>query len=159
MFHNSEYEYIKNIIDNQTKLNYKIKENDIMDIISNSGLTEHEKYFSDSNDTSIFNSSTLLHIAPHEYVTKLLKYFRCPTEHLIISIIYIKRLLKTNTIIITSKNTHYLLFIALILTMYYWDDEVYNINKCAIHCGISSVDKTNEMIIKFLNIINWDLYI
>ena len=159
MFHNLEYEYIKNIINNQTKLNYKIKENDIMDIISKSGLTEHEKYFSNLEDTSIFNSSILLHIAPHKYVTQLLKYFQWPTEHLIISIIYIKRLLKTNTIIITSKNIHYLLFIALVLTMYYWDDEVYNINKCAIHCGILSADKANEMIINFLNIINWDLYI
>ena len=44
-------------------------------------------------------------------------------------------------------------------TIFYLDDEHYSVNIYAKYSKISSINKINEMLIKYLNLINWNIYI
>lgn len=160
-----ECEYIKNIINNGGQFNYDINKLDIINILDNIKTMDNFDIIHncDSMDyyctNVLFNSERISHISIEKYIESILKFSQCSIEYLIISIIYLKRLLNTKKIILTNKNKHYLILISIILAIYYLDDDHYHVSYYAKYSKISSTHQIDKMIIKYLQLINWNIYI
>jgi hypothetical protein len=162
----NEYEYIQNIINNTDhKLNYNIEKSDIITLLNKLNICDNFTIIHNYENidyyctNELFNSERISYVPIEKYTESILKYSECSIEHLIISIIYLKRLLNTKKIVLTKNNIHYLILISIVLAIFYLDDEHYSVNIYAKYSKISSINKINEMLIKYLNLINWNIYI
>ena len=111
------------------------------------------------NNEYTFQSSCIPNITILNYLHKLVTKFKCSKECIIISFVYIDKLLKYNqTFVITSLNIHRIILISIIISLKIHDDFHYTNAIYASMGGISN-SECNKLEILFLKLINWDLFV
>ena len=134
------------------KYNYTTTHENIKQMIDDLIITEEHVY---TTDFDIVNQNN---ISIYNYIYRILKYFECPMYYLIISIIYIKKITEKGKIKITKKNIHLIILTSFIITVKYWDDDIYSMGHYAKIGGID-VKRMVKLEIAFLKLIDWKLYI
>lgn len=111
------------------------------------------------NNEYMFQSSCIPNITIINYLHKLVDRFECSKECIIISFVYIDKLLTYNkTFGITSLNIHRIILISIIISLKLHDDFHYTNAIYASMGGISN-SECNKLEILFLKLINWDLFV
>ena len=119
------------------------------------------KYYSKKikeQENSIFNSKKIPEISLINYLERIRKYSEIENNTLIISLIYIDRLLQKSDLILTPFNIHRIFFTSILLSIKYNEDIIFEFSYYSKIAGINSKElKIYES--EFLKIIDFILYI
>ena len=106
----------------------------------------------------VFYSNIIPNISLYDYLLRIQTYANIEKSTLIISLIYIDRLCNTANITLTYNNIHRILFSAILLSIKYNEDNLYDNNYYALIAGV----KAKELKIleyNFSKMINFTFYI
>ena len=106
----------------------------------------------------VFYSNIIPNISLYDYLLRIQTYANIEKSTLIISLIYIDRLCNTANITLTYNNIHRILFSAILLSIKYNEDNLYDNNYYALIAGV----KAKELKIleyNFSKMINCTFYI
>ena len=126
-------------------------------------ITETLEYIIEENAKlkkvkNIFYSMKKPSISIKDYLTRIQKYTNLEDNTLILSLIYIDRLLNTTEIELNNYDVHKLLFTAIIIAIKYNEDEIYNNPYYAKIGGISGKD-LNKLEFQFLLYLDYNLFV
>ena len=116
-------------------------------------IIENNNYYEYNNDEhnlliNAFNSKEFIDIPIYEFLTRIIMYFNCQDSSLIISLIYLDKLIMKN--INTNKyNIYQLLFTCLLISVKYNEDNIYKNNYYSEIIGIT---------LEELNLLEYNLY-
>ena len=156
-----ENSFISNSNENYDSYNSKIT-NGIINILKkllkkNKNLKNYSKILKEQ-ENRIFNSKKIPDISLINYLERIRKYSEIENNTLIISLIYIDRLLQNSNLILTPFNIHRILFTSILISLKYNEDLIFEFSYYSQIAGIS----INELKIyesEFLKIIDFILYI
>jgi len=98
----------------------------------------------------------LIKIQP--YLQRIANYSGCSEESFVFSLIYLDRLIKKSKFMVTSKNVHRLILTSILIAVKFYDDQYYS-NKHWCNVGGVSIKELNNMEIKFLIEIQFELFV
>ena len=107
---------------------------------------------------SVFNMKTIPLISVYDYLYRIVKYTKIKESTLIKALIYIDRINKNKNIIITYYNIHKIIFIAIVLSAKYNEDNPLS-KKLYSKIGGITPKEFDNLEIKFCKYINYRLYI
>ena len=107
---------------------------------------------------TVFNMKTIPLISVYDYLYRIMKYTKIKESTLIKALIYIDRIHKNKNIIISYYNIHKLIFIAIVLSAKYNEDNPLN-KKLYSKIGGITMKEFDNLEIKFCKYINYRLYI
>ena len=110
------------------------------------------------NYKSSFNMKSFPLISIYDYLYRIVKYTKIKESTLIKALIYIDRIQRNKNIIISYYNIHKLIFIAIVLSAKYSEDNPLN-KKLYSKIGGITLKELNNLEIKFCQYINYRLYI
>lgn len=105
-----------------------------------------------------FSSLSIPYISIEGYLTRIQNYSNIEKSTLIISLIYIDRFCKISGVVLTYHNVHRILFISILLSIKYNEDQFYNNEYYAEIAGIK-LKELNLLEYTFSNIIHFHFYI
>ena len=116
-------------------------------------IIENNNYYEYNNDEhnpliNAFNSKEFIDIPIYEFLTRIIMYFNCQDSSLIISLIYLDKLIMKN-ININKYNIYQLLFTCLLISVKYNEDNIYKNNYYSEIIGIT---------LEQLNLLEYNLY-
>lgn len=116
-------------------------------------IIENNNYYEYNNDEhnlliNAFNSKEFIDIPIYEFLTRIIMYFNCQDSSLIISLIYLDKLIMKN-ININKYNIYQLLFTCLLISVKYNEDNIYKNNYYSEIIGIT---------LEELNLLEYNLY-
>ena len=116
-------------------------------------IIENNNYYEYNNDEhnpliNAFNSLEFIDIPIYEFLTRIIMYFNCQDSSLIISLIYLDKLIMKN-ININKYNIYQLLFTCLLISVKYNEDNIYKNNYYSEIIGIT---------LEELNLLEYNLY-
>ena len=116
-------------------------------------IIENNNYYEYNNDEhnpliNAFNSLEFIDIPIYEFLTRIIMYFNCQDSSLIISLIYLDKLIMKN-ININKYNIYQLLFSCLLISVKYNEDNIYKNNYYSEIIGIT---------LEQLNLLEYSLY-
>ena len=116
-------------------------------------IIENNNYYEYNNDEhnlliNAFNSKEFIDIPIYEFLTRIIMYFNCQDSSLIISLIYLDKLIMKN-ININKYNIYQLLFTCLLISVKYNEDNIYKNNYYSEIIGVTSAQ---------LNLLEYNLY-
>ena len=85
---------------------------------------------------NIFSSKSIPNISIYDYLVRIQKYACIEKSTLIMSLIYIDRLCDLNNLTLTHYNLHKILFTAVLISIKYNEDSLYNNNFYAKIAGV-----------------------
>ena len=109
-------------------------------------------------DINVFCTRKNPNISLKDYLTRIQKYTNLEDSTLIISLIYIDRVLNTTDIELNNYDIHKLVFTAIIIAIKYHEDEIYNNSFYAKVGGISGKE-LNKLEYYFLSFIDFNLFV
>ena len=110
------------------------------------------------NKVNIFYSTKEPSISLDDYLIRIQKYTDIENNTLVLSLIYIDRLLNATDIELNNYDVHKLVFTAIIIAIKYNQDILYNNSYYAKVGGISAKD-LNKLEYRFLLFINFNLFV
>ena len=111
------------------KISYSISEI-LNELIKNNSLKKDNKQKED-----IFNTIQIPNIELFDYIIRIISYSNCEENTLISALIYIDRIAKIKKI--TKLNVYKLLFISILISLKYNEDEIYSNNYYSQIAGVS----------------------
>jgi len=116
-------------------------------------IIENNNYYEYNNDEhnlliNAFNSKEFIDIPIYEFLTRIIMYFNCQDSSLIISLIYLDKLIMKN-ININKYNIYQILFTCLLISVKYNEDNIYKNNYYSEIIGIT---------LEELNLLEYNLY-
>ena len=144
-FNNNNFSVIQNI---SSILNDFINENE-------NGNFENSSI---NYDDSVFFCKKIPEISIEDYLNRIRKYTELEDSTLIISLIYIDRLLGSKNIKLSKHNVYKILLTAVLIAIKYNEDEIYDNNNFARIFGIKNKE-LNKLENKFLDLIDFELFI
>ena len=105
-----------------------------------------------------FSSLSIPYISIEGYLKRIQNYSNIEKSTLIISLIYIDRFCKISGVVLTYHNVHRILFISILLSIKYNEDQFYNNEYYAEIAGIK-LKELNLLEYTFSNIIHFHFYI
>lgn len=116
-------------------------------------IIENNNYYEYNNDEhnlliNAFNSKEFIDIPIYEFLTRIIMYFNCQDSSLIISLIYLDKLIMKN-ININKYNIYQILFTCLLISVKYNEDNIYKNNYYSEIIGIT---------LEQLNLLEYNLY-
>ena len=109
-------------------------------------------------DINVFCTRKNPNISLKDYLTRIQKYTNLEDSTLIISLIYIDRILNATDIELNNYDIHKLVFTAIIIAIKYHEDEIYNHSFYAKVGGISGKE-LNKLEYYFLSFIDFNLFV
>ena len=109
-------------------------------------------------EKSIFNAKKIPKISLKEYLERIKFYTEIENNTLIISLIYIDRLLQNTNLILTPYNIHRTLFTSIILALKYNEDINYDFSYYSKVAGIS-IKELKKLESEFFYLIDFSLYV
>ena len=109
-------------------------------------------------DGSVFFCKKIPEISIEDYLNRIRKYTELEDSTLIISLIYIDRLLGSKNIKLSKRNVYKILLTAVLIAIKYNEDEIYDNNNFARIFGIKNKE-LNKLENKFLDLIDFELFI
>ncbi len=147
----NEEEEIENINKKRNcKLSGKIAET-IEKLIENNKKNKRRKISRDC-----FTGKTLPKICFKEYLNRIIAYTEIEKNTLISSLIYIDEIDKKKPI--TEFNIHRIMFIAILISIKYNEDNVFKNDYYAKIAGVN-LNEINKMEFEFINLLNFNVYI
>ena len=116
------------------------------------------KKFLKKQNKSIFNTNKIPRISILEYLHRINQFSEIERSTLICTLIYLDRITKTNSIMLTEYNVHRLLSMSIIVSIKYNEDVIYDNMDFSKIAGIS-LKEFNKIETEFLLILNFKLYI
>lgn len=107
---------------------------------------------------SSLTSSKIPKISISDYLYRICRYTKIEEDTLILALIYIDRFCKKQNVLLTDFNVHRILFASIVIAIKYIEDKFYS-NKYYCKIGGMDLDILNEMEMKFLIGIGFDLYV
>eukprot|EP00826_Nyctotherus_ovalis_P030151 TRINITY_DN2396_c0_g1_i1.p1 TRINITY_DN2396_c0_g1~~TRINITY_DN2396_c0_g1_i1.p1 ORF type:complete len:175 (+),score=12.35 TRINITY_DN2396_c0_g1_i1:69-593(+) len=112
-----------------------------------------------NSDFAPFKSSIVPRITIADYVCRIYKYAKCSDSCLLVSVIYIDRLLEKNAhVLLTRFHIHRLLITSVLVAVKFCDD-LYLSNKHYAKIGGIKCSELNQMESRFLQLIAYDLHV
>jgi hypothetical protein len=105
-----------------------------------------------------FDHGCIPQISIYDYLLRIQKYSEVENNTLIIALIYIDRICKKKDITLNKYNIYRILFTAILVSIKYNEDHIYNNSYYSKIAGLT-VKEINYLERKFLEIINYDLFV
>ena len=105
-----------------------------------------------------FSTSNIPKISINDYLNRIEKYSEIEQNTLIIALIYIDKFCQMSNIILTPFNIHRILFCAILTSIKYNEDQIYEFKYYAKIAGIS-IKELQELESEFLDSLNFSLYV
>lgn len=113
----------------------------------------------DPSHATLFHSRRAPSFSIEQYLDRILRHAACSQECVILSLIYIDRLIEFNrSFMLTSRNIHRLLITSLVVAAKFIDD-LYYTNKFYAALGGISVAEMNNLELEFLFMLNFSLHV
>lgn len=90
-----------------------------------------------------FSTRIIPQISIEDYLDRIVFYTSCEESTLIISLIYIDRITSLGNIVLSQYNVHRLLFMSLLSSIKYNEDQIYKNNFYAKIAGITTTELSN----------------
>jgi len=126
-------------------------------IEKNKGLRNYSQKIK-KQEKSIFSSKTIPTITLKDYLERIQSYTQIENNTLIISLIYIDKLLQNTNLILTPYNIHRILFTSIILALKYNEDLIYDFSLYSKIAGVG-VKELKNLEIEFIHLINFSLFV
>jgi hypothetical protein len=126
-------------------------------IISNSQEQGNLLYIETQKKYSFYYEHPPL-LSIKNYCERVLKYTHCEESSFIISLLYIDRICEKNNFILTPNNIHKFIFIAVVMSIKYNEDECYTDNYYAKVGGVS-LEEFCLLQYEFLKLIQYRMFI
>lgn len=107
---------------------------------------------------SVYESSKSPSISVSNYIKRWIKYSECGATPVMMAVIYINRLCTKTGIVLTIRNIHRIVLIAMLIAIKIYDDNCYS-NMYYAKVGSISFQEINILEEHFLRDIEWDLFI
>ena len=111
-----------------------------------------------SQKNNKFSTSTIPKIPINNYLSRIERYSEIEKNTLIIALIYIDKFCQISNIILTPFNVHRILFCAILTSIKYNEDQIYEFKYYAKIAGIS-IKELQELESEFLDSLNFSLYV
>jgi hypothetical protein len=105
-----------------------------------------------------FKSKNNISIRVIEYIERLVKYTNLEESTLVMALIYIDRLCSYSNYIITDKNIHRVIFVSIITSIKYNEDDIYTNGFYAKVGGVSK-QELNLLEVEFSKMIEYRLFV
>lgn len=104
-----------------------------------------------------FHAAQLPEISIADYLARLVRWFKCSDGCLVMSLVYIDRVVKTcPEVVVSPWSVHRLLVTSLVLAAKFWDDDFYS-NRHYAGVGGVKLQELNSLEARFLGLIGWRL--
>ena len=107
---------------------------------------------------NIFSSKSIPNISIYDYLVRIQKYSCLEKNTLIMSLIYIDRLCDLNNLTLTHYNLHKILFTAVLISIKYNEDSLYNNNFYAKIAGVK-LKELKDMEYSFVEMCKFKFFI
>jgi len=107
---------------------------------------------------SPFDAVRLPDIDVQSYLFRLIKYSGCSRNCLLVSVIYLDRLITRRQFVLSTKNFHRLLIASLVVAIKLYEDGIYN-NTYYAHVGGIPLRELNRLELELLLLLDFDLFI
>jgi hypothetical protein len=132
------------------KISYSISEI-LNELIKNNSLKKDNKQKED-----IFNTIQIPNIELFDYIIRIISYSNCEENTLISALIYIDRIAKIKKI--TKLNVYKLLFINILISLKYNEDEIYSNNYYSQIAGVS-IEELSKLEYEYAILLNFNFFI
>ena len=132
------------------KISYSISEI-LNELIKNNSLKKDNKQKED-----IFNTIQIPNIELFDYIIRIISYSNCEENTLISALIYIDRIAKIKKI--TKLNVYKLLFISILISLKYNEDEIYSNNYYFQIAGVS-IEELSKLEYEYAILLNFNFFI
>ena len=132
------------------KISYSISEI-LNELIKNNSLKKDNKQKED-----IFNTIQIPNIELFDYIIRIISYSNCEENTLISALIYIDRIAKIKKI--TKLNVYKLLFISILISLKYNEDEIYSNNYYSQIAGVS-IEELSKLEYEYAILLNFNFFI
>jgi len=130
---------------------------EIMSFILEGIISQTDKII--ENAATVFHARCIPGIGVKDYLIRIVKHSRCSCESVILSLIYIDRMIQRNRgFLIKSINVHRVIITSVLLAAKFFDDFYYSNEYYAKIGGISNKEM-NVLEVEFLNAINFSLHV
>ena len=106
----------------------------------------------------VFSSNTVPSISIEDYLIRIQRYANMEKNTLIVSLIFIDRLCKINSLTLTYNNIHRILFTAILLSIKYNEDSFYDNKYYAQIAGVK-LQELKSLEYNFINMINFQFFV
>ena len=127
-------------------------------VLEENKLLQNYKKIISFQRTSIFSAPQIPSISIKNYLSRIQKFTESEENTLISSLIYLDKLTQMSGIILSPYNIHRLLFIAILTSIKYNEDVIYNNEYYAKVAGITTKE-LNCLEFKFLDLLQFRLFI
>ena len=111
-----------------------------------------------SQKNNKFSTSNIPKISINDYLNRIETYSEIEKNTLIIALIYIDKFCQMSNIILTPFNVHRILFCAILTSIKYNEDQIYEFKYYAKIAGIS-IKELQDIESEFLDSLNFSLYV
>ena len=132
------------------KISYSISEI-LNELIKNNSLKKDNKQKEDT-----FNTIQIPNIELFDYIIRIISYSNCEENTLISALIYIDRIAKIKKI--TKLNVYKLLFISILISLKYNEDEIYSNNYYSQIAGVS-IEELSKLEYEYAILLNFNFFI
>lgn len=95
----------------------------------------------------------------HRYLERIAKYYQCSDQCLVLSLVYIDRIVKLQPeFVVSPLNVHRLLAISMMVAAKFWDDIFYSNSHYAKVAGVRA-QEMNTLEAHFLRLVAWRLHV
>ena len=109
-------------------------------------------------EKSIFSAQSIPTISLKDYLERIKIYSQVENNTLITSLIYVDRLCQKTNLILTPYNIHRIIFTAILLSLKYNEDLIYDFSYYSKIAGVS-VKELKKLESEFINLIDFSLYV
>ena len=128
----------------------------ISDLLNN--ICNENENVSKKDKITYFEMKAIPSISLKDYLFRLYYYSKAEESTMIITLIYIDRLININNLLLTYYNIYKIILSAFISAMKYNDDKKYSMSFYSKLCGVSS-NEINILELQFLFLIKYNLFI
>jgi hypothetical protein len=110
------------------------------------------------NNYDEFYLNMMPNVSIDKYLKRLVKYLNCDCEIIILALIYVDKLIDRSEIKINKYNAHKIILMSIAMASKYIDDNCQT-NKYISSIGGISCEEFNKLELKFLNLLNYNLFV
>ena len=121
-------------------------------------VVSQQDMMADVSPISRFTALQKSNISISDYLERIYHYSHCSSECLLLSLIYIDRLIQSNKIAVNSLSIHRILITSLVIAAKFFDDRFF-VNSYYAKVGGLSTEELNSLEIEFLYAINFTLLV
>lgn len=106
-----------------------------------------------------FHAVRVPRLSVHEYLSRVATYFHCSDQCLVLSLVYIDRIVKLRPeFVVSTLSIHRLLMTSVMVAAKFWDDVFYS-NAHYAKVGGVTASECSALEAQFLKLINWRLHV